>query len=413
MKFVRITTTVGAKQEFLPTKRHKKTRERHIKEALEILVKKANIEEAPIAFLAKNKLQKEAEVYRYFENELYIKRKVFHEKYQETNADALPDILSLNAEGYFDPEFREGESIITWSDIEERKESARQHAEKYLIIDDIVWIKSGEPVYKVEPHMYGWKSHLSFKIGESREKMLEQNEFTAAQRKEAIEYAQGIVENYNIDSIEADEDVQQQFIEVLIPEAIQCYKPMIKNCGNCVKKNCTKGLKYSCEDHVMVSENYPQVYVVGYDLKQIMKKALRANVMPVNIEMLQNAYDQPNLNSTKTRIETRNQMLNNCSAIWVFEGDLISEDRYEKFGDTTAENEFKEAAMERGIPIYYLETESVFPDDPAVSERLQIYYQVIINGRIVETTEIRPEIKKFVKQYILRLTKTGLLKGIE
>ncbi len=417
MELIKITTTVAAKQKFLPTKRHKKVRERSVKESFDVFVRMVESKDAPIAYeVTENQKIKE---YRLFENELYKKRQIRYEEFQDTKVDSLSEIISGSTYRFqpVQPEgdsesYYEGESIITWTDLEENKKKIKENAEQYLILNDIVWIKCAEPIYTVGIEFYSWTNWLTFSIKENHNQGLYFNQFSALQRDEAVAYAKGVVDNYKIDSDAADKVIEQIEIKVLIPEAVKCEKPGIKNCGNCQRKDCTKGLQYSCSEHLMISEKYPLVYVVGYDIHQIMKKALRANVIPVNIEMLANAYEQPNLNSTKMRIAIRNQMLNNCSAVWVFEGDLKSEDRYEKWDtDTTAENEFKEAVMKLGIPIYYLEDGRVFPDEPAIGHVLRNIQLMSIGKDIeVRTYDKCPEsMDGFIANYVDRKRKSGLM----
>lgn len=175
-----------AEMEYLPTKRHKKTRMRNIERSMDVEIREPSEEEFPVAFVVHEKkdVNENARTYKDFDGS--SDRRILSEEIR-TYAGKLfrpvrasyGTIVSLQCESLdyirnifsrfsrYDyrhkaDDFSDDSIIIEVKD-EEQQEEFRKIAEDYIIFNGIVWKRCGEPVYHI--FVYGiYDNRFSLKI---------------------------------------------------------------------------------------------------------------------------------------------------------------------------------------------------------------------------------------------------------
>ena len=161
-----------AEMEYLPTKRHKKTRTRNIKRSMDVEIMEPSEEEFPVAFVVHEKkyVNENAKTYKDFDGSSdrrilseeirTYKGKLFRPvrvsygaavSLQFESLDYIRNAFSrlsgydyrLKADDFSD------DSIIIEIKDEEQQEEFRKIAEDYIVFNDIVWERCGEPVYHI------------------------------------------------------------------------------------------------------------------------------------------------------------------------------------------------------------------------------------------------------------------------
>ena len=190
---------------YLPTKRHKILRYRDIEEVTTISIKEIKKEEAPIALRVHN-YDGNIEDYRYWNNELW-------------------SIVMFQGKLYPIDEFLN--SIKNRSYYSENKEEVKneiyEYELKYIIIDDVVYQRRGEPRYVSMTFGLG-RNHggTSLMIDNYYNSNISSKcYFNALERDKAIEFTKtrAIVRK---DTKDVDRIGKSYNIEVLIPESIKC-----------------------------------------------------------------------------------------------------------------------------------------------------------------------------------------------
>ena len=234
-----------SQETYLPTKRHRIPKERHVMNNVDIEIVEPSEEEFPVAFVVhdyvsiyegaksyfdfesnhNNGYKMVADEIRVYKGELYKAIRVTHGSAVSTvyeSVDYITDRLSDTK-----PFWEEGvdfseKSIVLGSDLEKRLEDIKRESKNYIYYDDKVWRKCGEPVYKIQTFGLG-NNHggTGFFIEYERTPYTRENgRFNALQREDAINYGKRIAfERGDTDFV--DGIGSHDIIEVLMPEMVK------------------------------------------------------------------------------------------------------------------------------------------------------------------------------------------------
>jgi len=214
---MKVKTTIKYYEGYLPTKRHRKLRYREIQEKVYLDVNSVYKKDAPIAFIVKNGREDDVEL-RLWKNELW-KPTLYSEKI--SGAKGLfpleEFVKSIDyCDGYSHPNKEEFNRTVA---IKAKKE----YINRYLVIDGVVYAKTGEPRYVLMTFGLGHNhGGTSLMIDYSYNPNINKDcYFTALERKEAVKTArETALKRSDTDSI--DRIGKYYNIKVLIPEAVKC-----------------------------------------------------------------------------------------------------------------------------------------------------------------------------------------------
>ncbi len=230
------------KQEFLPTKRHRRLRFRNIYDELDVQIKELADDDFPIAFIVtdydflyeRDGQEPEFKLHdmeiRYHDGELWKavrKSDIVHRGGGWMSVADIEDNLRFVARSNFqygdDQSDQFGnDSVINEDDKIVMETAIRIAADSYIVFDSKVWRKCGEPMYNI--HTFGLGHNhggTGFFIEYSYNSNISaKNYFNALEREKAIAYGRMVAERRgDTDSIDRIGDGKK--IEVLMPELVK------------------------------------------------------------------------------------------------------------------------------------------------------------------------------------------------
>lgn len=197
---------------YLPTPRCRKLRYRDAEGSLSVTVTEIKGEDAPVAFIVENYDNSKKE-YRYYDGELWTKVQWRDLHCEKTGLLPLSE-LQWYIHGVY----------AYWNcSRDEIEESYRKGAERYLIIDNIVYQVTGEPRYVAMffglGHNHGGTSLMIAEYYNSN--ISKDCYFNALERQKAIEFTkQRAIRRGDTDDV--DKIGKSYDIKVLIPDAVKC-----------------------------------------------------------------------------------------------------------------------------------------------------------------------------------------------
>lgn len=229
-------------EKYLPTKRHRKLRERYVKNSVDIEIKEVTEKEFPVAFIVHNyqSVYENAKSYddfsgngeykmfveeiRTYDGKLYKPVRITHGAAISLCFESL-DYIKKQIEDYA-PYWKGGEdftekSIIKEDNIIECQEKIFERSESYIIYDSKVWKTCGEPMYNITTfglgHNHGGTGffiqyHYNPNINNK-------NYFNALERENAIAYGKQVALNRG-DTESIDGMGDHDIIDVLMPEMV-------------------------------------------------------------------------------------------------------------------------------------------------------------------------------------------------
>ena len=230
-------------EKYLPTKRHRKLRERYVKNCVNVEIKEITDAEFPIAFIVHDykSVYDNATSYRDFDghgdfrmfseeirtykDKLYMPVRITHGSAVSTCFESLKYIKDKLSER--EPYWTGGSdftdaSIIKDNNAAECIEKILNKAEDYVIYDGKVWEICGEPMYVINTFGLGHNhGGTGFFIEHFyNENISHENYFNALQRKEAIAYGKSVAANRG-DTESIDRIGLYDNIEVLMPNMVK------------------------------------------------------------------------------------------------------------------------------------------------------------------------------------------------
>lgn len=230
-------------EKYLPTRRHRKLRERYVKNNFDVEIKELTNKDFPIAFIiheyksvyanaksyddfnGNGEYKMFSEEIRTYDGKLYMPIRVTHGAAISLYFESL-EYIKKQIEDYA-PYWKGGndfteESIVKDDNIAECQKKILNKADDYVIYDGKAWTKCSEPMYNIitfglgHNHggtgffiQYHYNPNISYK-----------NYFNALEREKAIEYGKKVASNRGDDkSIEGMGD--HDIIEVLMPEMVR------------------------------------------------------------------------------------------------------------------------------------------------------------------------------------------------
>lgn len=229
-------------EKYLPSKRHRKLRERHVKNNIDIEIAEPNEKDFPIAFIVHDyqSVYDDAKSYddfngtsdykifaeevRTYKNRLYKPVRITHGaaiSLHFESLDYIKDSLSERKPYYTQGEEFTEESIIKESNIEDKIKEIKQNSKSYVVFDSIVWEECGEPMYNITTfglgHNHGGTGFfISYHYNDN---ISNKNYFNALQREEVISYGKQVALNRG--DTESVERMGIKNIEVKIPEIVK------------------------------------------------------------------------------------------------------------------------------------------------------------------------------------------------
>lgn len=230
-------------EKYLPTKRHKKLRERYVKNSVDVEIKEVTEQEFPIAFIVHDyqSVYENARSYddfdgngdfkmfseeiRTYDEKLYKPVRITHGAAISLCFETL-DYIKEQIEDYA-PYCKGGEdftdaSIIKENNIAACKENIFSKAAEYIIYDGKVWETCGEPMYNIITFGLGYNhGGTGFFIQYSyNSNISNKNYFNALERDKAISYGKQVALNRG-DTNSVDGMGERDIIEVLMPEMVK------------------------------------------------------------------------------------------------------------------------------------------------------------------------------------------------
>lgn len=229
-------------EKYLPTKRHRKLRERYVKNNMDVEIKEVTEKEFPVAFIVHDyksvyenaksygdfngngEYKMFAEEIRTYNGKLYTPVRITHGIAISLYFEPL-EYIKKQIEDYV-PYWKGGEdfteeSIIKENKIAECQKNIFDKTEDYIIYDGKVWKTCGEPMYVINTfglgHNHGGTGffieyHYNSNISNK-------NYFNALEREKAIAYGKKVAANRG-DTISIEGMGEHDIIEVLIPEMV-------------------------------------------------------------------------------------------------------------------------------------------------------------------------------------------------
>ncbi len=230
-------------EKYLPTKRHRKLRERYVQNIMDVEIKEVTEKEFPVAFIVhdyqsvyenaksyndfdgNNEFRMFAEEIRTYDGKLYMPVRVTHGAAISLCFEPLEYIKKRIEE--HEPYWKGGidfteDSIVKEDNIAECKENIFRKAEDYIIYDGRVWKACGEPVYVINTfglgHNHGGTGFfIEYYYNENISK---NNYFNALERENAIAYGKKVAANRG-DTESINSMGKHAVIEVLMPEMVK------------------------------------------------------------------------------------------------------------------------------------------------------------------------------------------------
>lgn len=224
-------------ENYLPTTRHRKPRERYVKSSVDVNIKEPEESEFPVAFIVKDcgwiceeeekgpDFKNISTEIRTYAGELW--KAVRYSDYVSRQPGWAPVSYIKNRLEYYKPYWTGGadfseKSIILDSKKKEAEEAVFHKAKGYLIFDGKIWEPCGEPMYVVMTFGLGHNhGGTGFFIEYSyNENISKNNYFNALERDQAIAYGKKVAANRG-DTNSIDGIGERKNIEVLMPEMVK------------------------------------------------------------------------------------------------------------------------------------------------------------------------------------------------
>lgn len=234
-------------QKFLPTKRHKKVREREVKDTFSVNITELEIDNFPVAFIIHDmkSVYENAKSYNDFDNtegdfrmfseEIRTYRKRLYKPIRVTSGAAISTLFEnekyvieklefWGRESFYKREEEEHSenSIIVKDNKEEIKEKILKEAKDYIYCDGKFWYVCNEPRYVIitfgSGHNHGGTGFFIEDCYNSN--IPSKNSFNALQRDEAIAYGKSIALRRG-DTESIDKIGRYDNIEVVMPEMVK------------------------------------------------------------------------------------------------------------------------------------------------------------------------------------------------
>ncbi len=234
-------------QKFLPTRRHKRIRERQVKDILSVTIAELNADVFPVAFrvhdmqavqegmTSYDDYRSESAIFRMFTEEirtykgkLYVPIRITHgaaiSTVFEDASYVIHNLELLTRKNYYCDESKEfsESSFVIEDNKKEVIQILRNSARHYIYFDGKFWNVCGEPRYVINTlglgHNHGGTS--LFIEYEYNSNISKKNYFSALQRDEAIAYGKSVAlgrgDTESVDGIGIDD-----IIEVVIPKMVK------------------------------------------------------------------------------------------------------------------------------------------------------------------------------------------------
>lgn len=245
MKDHTIGVTFQYAQNYLPTKRHKIEETRKMVIVRNIVVHEIDEKDFPVAIkvtdfdiLPHNWEDSRESKYDTIECR-WDGKNLYKEKRSQSGSDKGELIFSsadafiesvrhhsrTEARDYYvapGKEYQDGKSIDTENDLDSRVTDVQEYADYYVICNNKVWVRCGQPYYNVMTFGLGGNhGGTGFFIGWTDEESISRYDFLATQRalalKDFVDTAEGRGDDHDLDSYR--ENGISKNIKVLIPEA--------------------------------------------------------------------------------------------------------------------------------------------------------------------------------------------------
>lgn len=246
-------------QAYLPTRRHRKARIRHMVTCRDISFKKVDINDFPVAFIVQdyftvyegntwdeymenrnsdngNYRMMDIEI-RTYEGKLYKARRFNYGSAIGTSFCPIDDAINgvryigKNMSWYdhgvyayksADATFDAGKSVIISDNLDERVAELQRQADRYIFSDGKIWEECGEPMYVVNTFGLGHNHGGTGMFIESfyNSNISAKNYFNALEREEAIAYANMVAAGRG-DTNDVGKFGEHENIVVLMPEMVK------------------------------------------------------------------------------------------------------------------------------------------------------------------------------------------------
>lgn len=233
------------KQDFLPTKRHRKIKTRYFKNSVDVNVKELSEQEFPIAFIihdyqcvydnakgyddfdGNGTFRMFDEEIRTFDGKLYKPVRITYGAAISTLFESLDYIKQrvewFNQEPYYnnDNDYTE-KSIVKIDYADEIIKIIIGDANNYVIYNNVVWEVCGEPMYRITTFGLG-RNHggtgffISYNYNDNISK---NNYFNALEREKAIKYGKKVALNRG-DTDSVKQMGEHDIIEVVMPKMVK------------------------------------------------------------------------------------------------------------------------------------------------------------------------------------------------
>ena len=274
-------------QTYLPSKRHRKTRERSVEGHMNIEVPELTVAEFPVAFIVKAWASVYENAYSYndfngngdfriFTEEIRTYRGQLYAPVRVTSGAAVSMIFEplsyiqekltgRNPWANYSDEFTE-RSIITGSDEEYVKNKIIKEASEFIIFDDKVWKLCGEPMYEVRTfglgHNHGGTG--MFIAEHYNPNVPNRSYFNALEKAKAVAYANQVAEGRG-DTNDIGKFGKDIDIEVLMPELVR-RDPMREHGEGDPFMHALEGLIQQSDSSVETG-----LFVMAHALKEVMR----------------------------------------------------------------------------------------------------------------------------------------------
>lgn len=223
-------------EKYLPSKRHRKLRNKWNLATENIEIKELSDQQAPLAFLVKEhgwRHDDEKPVFRLFDEEIRLYNGKLYKAIRFSSVSSgscgwmpieqLQYKLSGNKPCWNNEESFTVESIIKESNYKKKKDNLLKRAETYFILDGKVWSESGEPRYVITTfglgHNHGGTGmFIDYSYNPN---IADTNYFNALERKKAFDYANMVAKNRG-DTNDVGKFENGMNIIVHVPEAVKC-----------------------------------------------------------------------------------------------------------------------------------------------------------------------------------------------
>lgn len=232
-------------QKFLPTNRHKKLRERQVKDTLKVNITELSSDIFPVAFIIhdmedvqdgmtsyedykseKCEFRMFAEEIRTYKGKLFIPIRITYGAAISTIFENESYIINYlerqcikNYDMYEKDEFTE-KSIVIQEDKEEVKKMLHNCSKRFIYFNGKFWRNCAEPIYNIETFGLGNNLGSTEVFIRYRDSNIMENNFNALQRDDAIAYGKAVAVGRG-DTNSVNNIGKYSNIEVIMPEMVK------------------------------------------------------------------------------------------------------------------------------------------------------------------------------------------------